>query len=377
MSSSGFVNSDAGGGTPSTFHPSFSGARCACDVTPISQSDLDQAVNANSVQEWIPANFQMVKHLQVASRNYGRVEMMRMTDKGKFCAVKVMPNKWIMNGPQEFDAKYPNSNEHPWKDIALIKKLNDLGCPYVCEFLGIFRDERRTWVVMSLATEGDLFAWCNTAPRPGPMREMMMRPIVGQIASAVKWLHDVGVAHRDLSLENILLTDTGWGTLEVKLIDFGMLTLQRKCIREKRGKRSYQAPEMHSEHEYYDAYLSDAFALGVVIFSMAANDYPWMSTKRASCKCFDYVCTRGFSKLIERRSLKKGEGKQRLIDIFTPLLARLLKGLLEVDPSARLTLGEACWAEDDGPSRASLWITTWMQSAVNTASRCTRPCKVM
>ena len=104
-----------------------------------------------------------------------------------------------------------------------------------------------------------------------------MLPIVGQIFTAVCWLHDLGVAHRDLSLENILLTDNG-GSMQVKLIDFGMSTTQRVCKRELRGKQSYQAPEMHGPE--YDAFLADEFALGVVLFAMAVQDYPWTSTKK-------------------------------------------------------------------------------------------------
>ena len=53
----------------------------------------------------------------------------------------------------------------------------------------------------------------------------------------------------------------------------------RMCKREVRGKQSYQAPEMHGS-DTYDAFLADDFALGVVVFAMAVQDYPWTATKK-------------------------------------------------------------------------------------------------
>jgi serine/threonine protein kinase len=178
-----------------------------------------------------------------------------------------------------------------------------------------------------------------------------------------------------LSLENILLTDKGGVTPQVKLIDFGMLSLQRKCMREKRGKRSYQAPEMHLENEYYDAYLTDAFAVGVIAFTMVARDYPWLATKPGVCKCFDYVASHSFERFLERRLLRRGDGKH-LIEILTPAFAKFVSGLLRFDPNKRSTLGESCW-DEDGASRLSVWNTQWLKSEAVLAQSCVRPCSIM
>jgi hypothetical protein len=349
-------------------------ARCSRYVQPITQSDLDLAISSEPIKEWVPGQFQMLKQLQVANRNFGRVFMMQNSiDQGHARAVKAMPSKWVTSGPQAFSIKYPKSKELPWQDIAMIKKLSSQKCPYTCDFLGVFRDDKKTYVAMSLAMHGDLLAWCDQAPPPGHMREMMMLPIAGQVMSAVRWLHDVGVAHRDLSLDNILLDGTD--AQQVKLIDFGMISLQRQCKREKRGKRPYQSPEMHIEHEYYDAYLADTFALGVVIFYMACGDYPWMSTKRGTSRCFDLADTYGFQKLLEWRLLRNG-GRKHLAEVFSPSMVELLQGLLEIDPSARFVLGESCWDEDGGAPRHSVWKTRWLQKEAAVVGRC-EACKAI
>ena len=48
-------------------------------------------------------------------------------------------------------------------------------------------------------------------------------PVFRQIVSAVAFMHSLGLVHRDLKLENILINDAG-GLNEIKIIDFGFAT---------------------------------------------------------------------------------------------------------------------------------------------------------
>ncbi|CAK9042871.1 unnamed protein product, partial [Durusdinium trenchii] len=183
----------------------------------------------------------------------------------------------------------------------------------------------------------------------------VMLPLVGQIFISVRWLHDLGVAHRDLSLENILLTDAEGGQ-QIKLIDFGMATVNRTCKKEVRGKQSYQAPEMHTS-DPYDAFLADEFALGVSIFAMAVQDYPWTSTKKGSCQLFEYISTFGLMKFLKKRKLRKGT--EHLSEVMSAELTQLIDCMLQLDASNRLSLGEACFS---GEARRSVWDELWIQS---------------
>lgn len=270
-------------------------------------------------------------------------------------AVKRMPSRWVTAGPEEFSKQYPSASERPWFDVGLVRYLNRLRFPFVCDLFAIFSDHENTYVVTSLATEGDLFAWCEREPKPGSKREVTMVPLVTQIFAAVRCLHEIGVAHRDLSLENILLTDVGGGELRVKIIDFGMATLTQMCKGEVRGKQSYQAPEMHSSALPYDSFSTDTFALGVVMFAMAAQDYPWTSTKRGQCQLFEYVTMFGLQKFVSKRKLRKGNGEY-LVEVFSPPFLDLLSKLLEFQPDKRACLGESCYAT----SRPSVWDAEWL-----------------
>jgi serine/threonine protein kinase len=345
-------------------------------VVPLTASVLREGMDASAagILPWDGRRFRRVKQLQEAKRNHGCVELMR--EGGTFVAVKKMPTRWIRGSPDEFDSRYPDASERPWMDVGLVRRLNELRFPYSVKLLGVFADHESTYVVSSLASEGDLFAWCDCDPKPGLKREAAMYPLVNQIFVGVRWLHDLGIAHRDLSLENLLLHNEN-GDLRIKIIDFGMSTLDAKATAEIRGKQSYQAPEIHLPQPF-DTIMTDPFSLGVVLFAMGAQDYPWSSTKRKTCELFEYVCMFGFTKFLSKRRLRKGGGES-LAEVFSPNFTALLVGLLAKDAGKRLTLGEKCFEtpEHSSDRRTSVWDCRWMQQplvATTEGSMAAAPC---
>jgi serine/threonine protein kinase len=326
-------------------------------ITP-TQLEASMMGCASEVKLWDGTSFTSVQRLQEAVVNGGFVDMMRSSEElgSRLVAVKRMPNSWVTPGPREFKEQNPTARERPWYDIGIVRELNKLKYAHVCELVGVYRDFKHTYVVTSLATEGDLFGWCEGEPAPGPQREAVMKPLAAQIFVAVRHLHELGVAHRNLSLENIVLTDPGGAEPpQIKLIDFGMCTLRRMCQKEVRGKQSYQAPEMHTD-QTYDLFLTDDFAVGVVLFAMAAQDYPWASTAGNACKHFEFVRLFGLRKLLEQRTVSKGNG-EHLIEVFSPAFVDVVEGLMQIAPAERFSLGEACFSSE---GRRSAWEPKWL-----------------
>jgi len=266
---------------------------------------------------------------------------MQSSSNNSFVAVKKMPNRWMSMDSQEFQKQQPSCMENPWRDIATVRYLESQHFPYICKNHGVFRDNEFTYVVSDFAEQGSLFELCKVGLLPGLEREATLRPIICQVLSAVQMLHKLGIAHRDLSLENIVSTIKTGGSPQIRIIDFGMATWSRPCLNEACGKTSYQAPEIFVTGTAYDPFLMDSFALGVVLFTLCAQDYPWRSTKSGGCKMFRYVLQHGFQRYLAARKVQKGNG-ERLKRVFSKELAQLIEALVCPYPERRLALSEGC-----------------------------------
>mmetsp|Transcript_87605 Transcript_87605/g.228589 ORF Transcript_87605/g.228589 Transcript_87605/m.228589 type:complete len:385 (-) Transcript_87605:58-1212(-) len=308
---------------------------------------LTAAFDAGDVQTWEPMRFKMVGKIQDSARNHGQV--VHMIDKltGNEVAVKQIPNSWICQQPEEFDRQHSGEKEQPWVSIGCTALLTHAAYQYVCPLLGVYRDEETTHIVMEFARDGDLFSWCSSSyvSPPGPEREALVQPLARQIIDSVRQLHEISIVHGDISLENILLS----GPLQIQLIDFGQSSSNRSISSSVHCKPSYQAPEMHTQ-DGIDGFLSDAFAVGVTLYALLCNDYPWLSTKPGCNKAFDYFSKNGFRAFIKRR---------RHDHFLSEPVVELLSGLLDPDPSQRLTLGESAWAEG---GRRSVGQSSWLSA---------------
>ena len=84
--------------------------------------------------------------------------------------------------------------------------------------------------------------------------------------------HQNGIVHRDLKLENILITKSG----DIKLADFGFSGSSLEEFSNKKGTFAYMAPEIYNyKKESYKGVPTDVFALGVILFTMMAAEFPF------------------------------------------------------------------------------------------------------
>lgn len=328
------------------------------DMEKLSRFEVDLAMfDQVQVQPWVTNSFQFCQTLQAAPRNHGSVDLMESIDSGTFVAVKKMPNTWMTADANAFRKLRPGSSEQPWLDLALVSCLQKRSFPYLCKLSGVFRDASSTYVVSSYATEGDLLGWSDEIAPPGKARTAVITPIMRELFTAVKLLHNLGIAHADLSLENVVLTRDREGCLHVKLIDFGMASLARNKSGPVRAKPSYTAPEGH-EHSECDLFLADSFALGVILFGMVAHDYIWLSTKPGACERFSMVKRSGLRQLVERRRVRTDAGSRRCEEFLPESIIDSIVGLSAFNPSERMTLGETCW--DAQLPRLSIWDMSWL-----------------
>jgi len=127
------------------------------------------------------------------------------------------------------------------------------------------------YLVLDYAEKRELFGYIE--PGSG-IAEELCRLYLGQLYSALSYMHTRGVCHRDIKPENILL-DRSYNLL---IADFGSATVyrtaeERRALRRRCGSLGYMAPEVHCGE--YDGEGADMWSFGIVALVMMTGISPW------------------------------------------------------------------------------------------------------
>ncbi|MBL0195024.1 MAG: protein kinase [Myxococcales bacterium] len=116
----------------------------------------------------------------------------------------------------------------------------------------------------------------------GPMNLSRGVDILEQMCAALARAHDLGVIHRDLKSDNILMTSRGGRKDFVKILDFGLAHLAMDPRLAPKGAvfgtPEYMSPEQARGEEAGPP--SDLYALGVLFFEMLTGQLPFRSGDR-------------------------------------------------------------------------------------------------
>ena len=134
--------------------------------------------------------------------------------------------------------------------------------------------------------------------RHGPLSENLCREVMRGVFSAVSYLHDRGVLHRDIKAENVIIQleetsiDGVLSASSVKLIDFGFSTMLRRTdlTGSFLGTGGYLAPEIRQQRLY--GVSIDNWALGTLLYCSISGHLPFgsdfdaitRSASRTSCQ---------------------------------------------------------------------------------------------
>ncbi|MBX3269512.1 MAG: protein kinase [Sandaracinaceae bacterium] len=106
--------------------------------------------------------------------------------------------------------------------------------------------------------------------------------VLEQMTAALARAHDLGVVHRDLKADNIMLTVRGGRRDFVKILDFGLAALARDPRLAPKGAvfgtPEYMSPEQARGDDAMPS--SDLYALGILFFEMVTGQLPFRSSDR-------------------------------------------------------------------------------------------------
>ena len=145
------------------------------------------------------------------------------------------------------------------QEVMILKQTSHRNIIKLFEY---FQTQRHVLIVIELSTGGDLLSYVRKRRQ---LKEDIAKSLFKQIIEALRYCHSKRILHRDIKLDNILLTLEG----DVKICDFGVSKIVRpgEKMTEQCGTPAYIAPEILLDRGY-EGFAVDIWSAGVVLFAM-------------------------------------------------------------------------------------------------------------
>ena len=209
-------------------------------------------------------------------------------------------------------------------EIDILKKLDH---PNIVKILEFYSTEKAYYIITDYCSCGELYNQIKHQ-----YTENQLAVLFYQLFSGLCYLHANNIVHRDLKLENILISEierdkeTNKNLFWIKIIDFGTAKIFEKNKSEKAvvGSSYYIAPEVLQKH-YNEK--CDTWSAGVILYMLIVGRAP-----------FD---GKDDDEIIENISKGEFNSKHRKLVSASNEVQDLVKKLLEVDPVRRLSAAQA------------------------------------
>ncbi|KAK1061764.1 Nitrogen permease reactivator protein [Friedmanniomyces endolithicus] len=232
----------------------------------------------------------------------GSVRLMKRTGDGTVFAVKQFRDRHAYESEKDYNKKVT-------AEFCIGSTLHHGN---VIETIDIVHEKGKWYEVMEYAPY-DLFATVMT----GKMGREETYCSTLQILAGVCYLHSMGMAHRDLKLDNVVINEHGI----MKLIDFGSAVIFRYPFENEVvlatgvvGSDPYLAPEVYDQSRY-DPRPTDVWSLAIVFCCMMLRRFPWKAPRLSdnSYRLFVSPPDPDQERLLDehRRSLTGEEGQKR------------------------------------------------------------------
>ncbi|KAI7889257.1 kinase-like domain-containing protein, partial [Mucor mucedo] len=246
----------------------------------------------------------------------GKVKLAIDTESDKKMAVKIVSRKIMKSESDNKDEKVKTEIRREIRTVREASMMLLLDHPYIVRVEEMILVDDFYYIFMEHVDGGQLLDYVISH---GKLKEKQARHFSRQIASALDYCHHNSIVHRDLKVENILISRAG----NIKIIDFGLSNLfsPRSHLSTFCGSLYFAAPELLHGRVYTGPEV-DVWSFGVVLYVLVCGQVP-----------FDDPTVYGLHKKV----------KQGLLEFpshLTSGVKDLIQRMLITDPQKRATMSQ-------------------------------------
>jgi serine/threonine protein kinase KIN1/2 len=206
--------------------------------------------------------------------------------------------------------------------------------PYICGMRDVQRTNYHWYMLFEYVNGGQMLDYIISH---GRLKEKQARKFGRQIASALDYCHRNSIVHRDLKIENILISKTG----DIKIIDFGLSNLfsPRSLLKTFCGSLYFAAPELLQARQYTGPEV-DVWSFGIVLYVLVCGKVPFddQSMPQLHAKIKRGVVD--YPQWLSHGEFRPLSGVVQCLLTFTTDCKSIIARMLVVDPKDRATLQE-------------------------------------
>ena len=291
----------------------------------IHQNDLNKKRNI-SVQSLCTTN--RVSELS-------KYEIGKVIGKGAYAVVKLVKNKITQEkfAMKIYERSKLNDNTKKkcvYREIEVLKRLNHNN---IAKLVDVINTQSQILIVQEFVNGISLREYYNREIRDqkgiSQHKETIFKKIFKQIFDAMNYIHKNYMAHRDIKLENILMTKN----YEIKIIDFGfgMYNPENKLQTFYCGTPNYMSPEIAFKKPYIGQ-KADLWSLGVLVYKIFCADFPF----------------KGKNENDLYKNIQKG--KFRMKAYIPEYVKKVISALIEISPNKRMSCENVLkseWLKDE------------------------------
>ncbi|VWU49418.1 NIMA related kinase 2, putative [Hepatocystis sp. ex Piliocolobus tephrosceles] len=218
----------------------------------------------------------------------GSYELIKVIGQGSFGVAKAVKNA----AGEVFVIKQLNMSCMNYKEKMNVanelKALIDVSIhPFIVRYKEAFIQDNILCIVMDYCPNGDLGAYIKkTKDMNMYIPEEKIRRWLLQIITAIKFLHDRKIIHRDLKCNNIFLDENE----RAKIGDFGLAKILEQTEQTSTlcGTISYMAPEICKNDSY--SFPADIWSVGIILYELLSLKQPFKSKNSNMLSIAQKIC---------------------------------------------------------------------------------------